>query len=176
MNSNDDVIPTMANHNGSIAKGTDACSETQAAAKSLDFQQIQRLLPHRYPFLLIDRVTDHQPGSWARALKCVSGNEPFFQGHFPGQPVMPGVLVLEALAQTGAIALLSEEGQAGRIALFGGVKNARFRTPVRPGDILELECSLTRRRGFVGFGEGRATVQGALACTAELSFVLTQGG
>ncbi|MDR2492871.1 MAG: 3-hydroxyacyl-ACP dehydratase FabZ [Coriobacteriales bacterium] len=140
----------------------------------LDIEQIQELLPHRYPFLLLDRVIDYEPGAWAKARKCVSMNELFFQGHFPGQAVMPGVLVLEALAQAGAVALLSEEGCAGRIALFGGVKNARFRKVVRPGDVLELECRLTKRRGPVGFGEAVAHVDGELACTAELSFILQE--
>ena len=140
----------------------------------LDIEQIKQLLPHRYPFLLIDQVLDFQPGQWAKARKAVTINEPFFQGHFPQQAVMPGVLILEALAQTGAVALLSEPGQAGRIALFGGVKNARFKTVVRPGDVLELECRLTKRRGPVGFGEAVATVDGKVACRAELSFVLQE--
>jgi len=140
----------------------------------LDIEQIKGLLPHRYPFLLIDRVLDYEPGSWACAIKNVTANEPFFAGHFPGQAVMPGVLILEALAQTGAVALLSEPGNEGRIALFGGVKNARFKTMVRPGDVLELECRLTKRRGPVGFGEAVATVDGAIACKAEVSFVLPE--
>jgi len=138
----------------------------------LTSEQIKQILPHRYPFLLIDQVSDFEPGVWAKAVKCVTVNEPFFQGHFPGNAVMPGVLILEALAQTGAIALLSEPGSEGRIALFGGVKNARFKAVVRPGDVLELECRLTKRRGPFGFGEGLATVNGAVACKAEISFVL----
>ena len=138
----------------------------------LDIEQIQCLLPHRYPFLFIDTVLDYVPGQWAKAVKCVSVNEPFFEGHFPEYAVMPGVLILEALAQTGAVALLSEEGNEGRIAFFGGVKNARFKKQVRPGDVLELECHLTTRRGPVGFGEAKATVNGELACKAELSFIL----
>ncbi len=93
----------------------------------LDIEQIKQILPHRYPFLLIDRVEDYEPGQWARATKCVTANEPFFEGHFPQQAVMPGVLILEALAQTGGIALLSEPGSEGKIVLFGGVKNARFK-------------------------------------------------
>ncbi|MCL1890986.1 MAG: 3-hydroxyacyl-ACP dehydratase FabZ [Coriobacteriia bacterium] len=139
---------------------------------TLNKEQIESILPHRYPFLLIDRVEDFEAGVWAKARKCVSANEPFFEGHFPEQAVMPGVLILEALAQTGAIALLSEPENKGRIAFFGGVKNARFRTVVRPGDILELDCRLTKRKGPVGFGEAVAKVDGAVACSAEISFVL----
>jgi 3-hydroxyacyl-[acyl-carrier-protein] dehydratase len=142
----------------------------------LTHQEVLEILPHRYPFLLIDRVLDHEPGQWARAIKCVTADEPFFAGHFPGKPIMPGVLILEALAQTGAIALLSEQGNAGRIALFGGVKQARFKQMVVPGDVLELECQLTRRKGPVGFGQAKAHVSGKLACNAELSFVLGGAG
>jgi len=143
---------------------------------ALDIQQIEALLPHRYPFLLIDRVTSYEPGEWAKALKCVSANEPFFTGHFPGFKVMPGVLILEALAQTGAIALLSEPGNAGKLAFFGGIKQARFRRPVVPGDLLELCCTLTKRRGPIGFGEAIARVDNVVACTAEISFALQDGG
>jgi 3-hydroxyacyl-[acyl-carrier-protein] dehydratase len=139
---------------------------------ALNIEQIKEILPHRYPFLLIDRVLDYQEGEWAKARKCVSTNEPFFNGHFPEQPIMPGVLILEALAQTGAIAVLSEPEYKGRIALFGGVKQARFKTPVVPGDVLDLECKIIRRKGPVGIGEAVATVDGEIACKAELSFVI----
>lgn len=142
----------------------------------LNIQQIKEILPHRYPFLFIDRVLDYTPGVEARAIKCVSANEPFFEGHFPERPVMPGVLILEALAQTGAIALLSEPGNEGRIALFGGVQNAKFKRVVEPGDVLELECKLTKRWGPVGRGEAKATVGGKLACKAELTFMLPEEG
>ena len=138
----------------------------------LNFEQIKEILPHRSPFLLIDRVTDLVPGESAEAVKCVSGNEPFFQGHFPGTPVMPGVLILEALAQVGAVAILSLPENRGKIALFGGVKNARFKRQVIPGDVLELECTLTKRRGPVGIGACTATVNGETACTAELIFAI----
>lgn len=140
----------------------------------LNSNEIAKLLPHRYPFALVDRITDMEPGQWAKGIKCVSVNEHFFCGHFPQEHVMPGVLILEALAQVGAVALLSEPENRGRIALFGGVKNARFRRKVIPGDVLEMECTLTGRRGPVGFGQCKATVNGETACTAELIFALEQ--
>ena len=104
----------------------------------------------------------------------MSANEPFFQGHFPGYKVMPGVLILEALAQVGAVALLSEPENRGKLALFGGIKNARFKRQVRPGDVLELACELTERHGSVGFGTASARVDGKLAARAELTFAVTE--
>lgn len=139
----------------------------------LNIDQIEALLPHRYPFLLVDKVVDCVPGESARAIKCVTANEPFFQGHFPGFKVMPGVLIIEALAQVGAVAILTEEENCGKLALFGGIKNARFKQQVRPGDVLEMECKLTARRGPVGFGEATAKVNGKTVCKAELTFALT---
>jgi len=139
----------------------------------LNIDQIEAILPHRYPFLLVDRITECVPGESARGLKCVSANEPFFQGHFPGFKVMPGVLVIEALAQVGAVAILTEEESRGKLALFGGIKNARFKRQVRPGDVLELSCRLTARKGPVGFGTAEAHVDGKLACRAELTFALS---
>ena len=139
----------------------------------LNIDQIEALLPHRYPFLLVDRITECVPGESARGIKCVTANEPFFQGHFPGFKVMPGVLIIEALAQVGAVAILTEAGSEGRLALFGGIKNARFKRQVRPGDVLELSCQLTARKGPVGFGTAEARVEGKLACKAELTFALT---
>ena len=108
-------------------------------------------------------------------MKCVTANEPFFQGHFPGYKVMPGVLIIEALAQVGAVAILSVPENKGKLALFGGIKNARFKRQVRPGDVLELECELTAQRGPVGFGTATATVNGKTVCKAELTFALTEG-
>lgn len=140
----------------------------------LSSNQIAEILPHRYPFALVDRITDGEAGQWARGIKCVSVNEQFFCGHFPQQHVMPGVLILEALAQVGAVALLSKEENRGKIALFGGVKNARFKRKVVPGDVLEMECRLTRQKGPVGIGECVATVDGEIACTAELIFAVDQ--
>ena len=139
----------------------------------LNIDQIESILPHRHPFLLVDKITECLPGQGAKGIKCVTANEPFFQGHFPGFKVMPGVLIIEALAQVGAVAILTEEENKGRLALFGGIKNARFKRQVRPGDVLELQCQLTARKGPVGFGTAEARVDGRLACKAELTFALT---
>ena len=141
-------------------------------ANELNSNQIAQILPHRFPFALVDRITDYESGQWAKGIKCVSVNEPFFQGHFPQYHVMPGVLILEALAQVGAVALLSLPENRGKIAFFGGIKNARFRRQVTPGDVLELECTLTKQKGPVGIGEAKATVNGQVAATAELTFAL----
>ena len=138
----------------------------------LNSNEIAEILPHRYPFALVDRITDGESGVWAKGIKCVSAGEPYFCGHFPQKHVMPGVLILEAMAQVGAVAILSLPENQGKIALFGGVKNARFRRKVTPGDVLEMECVLTKRRGPVGIGECKATVNGELACTAELTFAI----
>lgn len=138
----------------------------------LNSNEIAKILPHRFPFALVDRITDYEPGEWAKGIKCVSVNEQFFCGHFPQEHVMPGVLILEAMAQVGGVALLSLPENRGKIALFGGVKNARFKRQVIPGDVLELECTLTKRRGPVGIGACTATVNGETACTAELIFAI----
>ena len=140
----------------------------------LDSNQIAEILPHRYPFALVDRIVDGEEGQWARGIKCVSANEQFFCGHFPQEHIMPGVLILEAMAQVGAVALLSLPENRGKIALFGGVKNARFKRKVTPGDVLEMTCTLVRRRGPVGIGSCEATVNGEVACTAELIFAVQQ--
>lgn len=139
---------------------------------SLNSNEIQEILPHRYPFLLVDRIIDGEPGSWAKGIKCVTANELQFCGHFPAEHVMPGVLVVEALAQVGAVAILSLPEHRGKLAYFGGIKNARFRRKIIPGDRLELCCELTRQRGNIGFGTATATVEGEIAVTAELSFVI----
>ena len=112
----------------------------------LSNKEIQEILPHRYPFLLVDKIVECEPGNYAKGIKCVSANEMHFLGHFPGHPVMPGVLIIEALAQVGAVALLTEEENKGKLAFFGGIKNARFKKQVEPGDVLELECKLTSSR------------------------------
>ena len=138
----------------------------------LNSNQIAEILPHRYPFALLDRITDYEPGQWAKGIKCVTVNEPFFCGHFPQKHVMPGVLLLEALAQVGAIAVLALPENRGKLAYFGGVKNARFKRQVVPGDVLELECVLTKQKGPVGIGAAKATVNGQTACVAELTFAI----
>ena len=138
----------------------------------LNIEQIMEILPHRPPFLLVDKIVECVPGQSAVGRKCVTANEPFFQGHFPGFKVMPGVLIIEALAQVGAVAILTEEGNQGKLALFGGIKNARFKQQVRPGDVLELECELTRRMGPVGIGKAVARVNGQVAAEAELTFAI----
>ncbi len=138
----------------------------------LNSNQIQEILPHRYPFLLVDRITECVPGRSASGIKCVSANEMQFLGHFPTQHIMPGVLILEALAQTGAVAILTEEENKGKIVLFGGVKSARFKRPVVPGDVLEMKCEIVKRRGPIGIGSAVATVKGEVAVTAELTFAI----
>ena len=138
----------------------------------LDSNEIAAILPHRYPFALVDRIVDGEAGKWARGIKCVSVNEPFFQGHFPRYHVMPGVLIIEALAQVGAVAILSLPENKGKLAFFGGIKNARFKKQVRPGDVLELSCELIERRGPVGFGKAVAKVDGRVAAQGELTFAI----
>ena len=138
----------------------------------LNSNEIQKILPHRYPFLLVDKIVELEPGKSAKGIKCVSANEMQFMGHFPKLHVMPGVLIIEALAQTGACAILCEEENKGKIAFFGGIKNARFRKQVVPGDVLELSCEIISRRGPVGIGKATATVDGKIAVTAELTFAI----
>ncbi|WP_027869654.1 3-hydroxyacyl-ACP dehydratase FabZ [Eubacterium sp. AB3007] len=138
----------------------------------LNIQEIRQILPHRYPFLMVDRITDMEPGKYAYGIKCVSANEGQFTGHFPNYPVMPGVLILEALAQTGAVALLYEEENRGKLAMFGGVRQCRFKHEVLPGDVLELYCEIESRRGPMGFGNAVASVDGEIVAQAKLSFVI----
>ncbi len=134
--------------------------------------EIMEILPHRFPFQLVDRITECEPGVSAKGRKCVTVNEQFFCGHFPQRHVMPGVLILEAMAQVGAVTILTQEENKGKVVLFGGVKNARFRRQVVPGDVLELECELTARRGPVGIGKAVARVDGKVAASAELTFAI----
>lgn len=138
----------------------------------LTINEIKEIIPHRAPFLLIDKVEEVTPGEKAVAYKNVTFNEYFFQGHFPQEPVMPGVLIIEALAQTGAVAILSLEELKGKIAYFGGIKNARFREKVIPGDVLRLEVEIIKRRGPIGVGQATATVGGKVVTECELTFVV----
>ncbi len=140
----------------------------------LNSNQIQEIIPHRYPFLLVDRITELEPGKSARGIKCVTANEMQFMGHFPQKHIMPGVLIIEALAQTGAVALLTEEENKGKIALFGGIRNARFREQVIPGDVLDLRVEIGSRKGPLGIGKAEAYVGDKLACSAELIFAVDQ--
>jgi 3-hydroxyacyl-[acyl-carrier-protein] dehydratase len=138
----------------------------------LDSVAIRRIIPHRYPFLLIDRVIELDPGQRAVAIKQVTANEEFFQGHFPEYPVMPGVLIVEAIAQTGAVAMLSNPDHAGQIALFAGIDKVRFKRQVIPGDTLRFEVELGQVRRNIGTGMGTATVDGEVACRGEFMFAL----
>ena len=135
-------------------------------------QEIMEILPHRHPFLLIDTIEELESGVRAVGRKNVTFNEPYFAGHFPGNPVMPGVLILEALAQTGAVAILSLPENRGKTAYFAGIDKAKFKQMVRPGDTLELETTIIRSKGPVGVGEAIATVNGKLVAKAELTFAL----
>lgn len=135
-------------------------------------QEIMEILPHRHPFLLIDTIEELEPGVRAVGRKNVTFNEPYFAGHFPGNPVMPGVLIMEALAQTGAVAILSLPEHRGKTAYFAGIDKAKFKQMVRPGDTLELETTIICSKGPVGVGEAIAKVNGKLAAKAELTFAL----
>lgn len=138
----------------------------------LDIQEIKKIIPHRYPFLLIDQILEVEEGKKAVGLKNVTMNEPFFQGHFPEYPVMPGVLIVEALAQVGAVAMLKKEENKGKLAFFAGIDNCRFKRQVKPGDQLRLEVEIIRLRGPIGKGKGIATVNGEIACETEIMFAL----
>ena len=138
----------------------------------LDINQIKQIIPHRHPFLLIDYIEDYEPGQYAVGYKCVSYREEFFAGHFPQEPVMPGVLIVEALAQTGAVAILSVEGNKGKTAYFGAMNNVKFKKKVVPGDKLRLECEIIKQKGPVGVGKAVATVDGKVAVSAELTFMI----
>lgn len=138
----------------------------------LEAQDIKEIIPHRYPFLLVDKVIEKEEAKRIVGLKNVTINEPFFQGHFPDHPVMPGVLILEALAQVGAIAVLDMEENKGKIGFLAGVDKCRFKREVQPGDQLQLEVEILRMKGPVGKGKGIATVNGETACEAEITFAI----
>lgn len=138
----------------------------------LGIKEIQEIIPHRHPFLLIDCIEEVRPGEGATGYKAVTYNEPFFAGHFPQEPVMPGVLIVEALAQVGAVAILSQEENKGKVAYFGSISSAKFKKKVVPGDTLKLECNIIKRKGPVGIGSATATVDGKIAVIAELTFMI----
>jgi len=142
-------------------------------ATILTFDEIKKIIPHRYPFLLIDRVVELEEGKRCVGIKQVSGNEPFFKGHFPDYAVMPGVLIVEALAQVGAVAMLDKEANKGKIALFAGIDKCRFKKQVTPGDTLRLEVEISKIKGPIGKGTAIATVDGSVACSCEITFALT---
>ena len=139
----------------------------------LTAKEIMEIIPHRQPFMLIDTIEEMEPGERALAKKGVSYNEPFFQGHFPGEPVMPGVLIIEALAQTGAVAILSLPENKGKTAYFAAINSAKFKKKVIPGDVLMLETEIIKVKGPMGIGKATATVDGKVAVQAELTFAIS---
>lgn len=153
---------------------TDDTATTAGVDLSLPLEaaDIMRIIPHRYPFLLIDRVVELEPGKRVVAIKSITANEPQFTGHFPERPIMPGVLMVEALAQAGAVAVLSLPEYRGKLALFAGIDECRFRRTVLPGDTLRLEVTLEKLRGVFGRGRCVATVDGEVAVEATISFVI----
>ena len=138
----------------------------------MNTEEIKGIIPHRYPFLLVDKIVEMDEAKRAVGIKNVTINEPFFQGHFPEYPVMPGVLIVEAMAQVGAIAVLNIEENKGKIGFLAGLDKCRFKRQVKPGDQLRLEVEIIRMKGPIGKGKGRATVDGELACEAEITFAI----
>ena len=138
----------------------------------LGIKEIEEIIPHRHPFLLVDCIEELVPGERAVGYKSVTFDEPYFAGHFPQEPVMPGVLIIEALAQTGAVAILSQPENKGKIAFFGGIEKCRFRGKVVPGDMLRLETKIIKQKGPVGIGEATASVDGKVVASGQLTFMI----
>jgi 3-hydroxyacyl-[acyl-carrier-protein] dehydratase len=149
---------------------TETRTDLDSLPTTLSSAEIQQIIPHRYPFLLVDKIIEMEWGKRAVGIKNVTANEYFFQGHFPDYPVMPGVLIIEAIAQVGAVAVLGMPENRGKIAFFAGVDEVRFKRQVVPGDTLRLEVTMTRLRGPIGQGIGEATVDGELACRGSFMF------
>ncbi len=145
---------------------------TDGTGRVIEAEEIQRILPHRYPFLLVDRIIEIEPPTRAVGIKNVTINEPFFQGHFPTYPVMPGVLIVEAMAQVGGVAVLASDEYKDKLALFAGIDNVRFKRQVKPGDTLRIEVEVQKIRRGLGMGAGTATVNGELACKGDIMFAL----
>lgn len=153
-------------------------TDTTASAVDIDITEILSRIPHRYPFLLVDRCEDFKPSESIVGIKCVTFNEPFFQGHFPGYPVMPGVLIVEAMAQTGAIMMSKSLNIdiAGKVIYFMSIDGVRFRSPVRPGDVLKMHVEVTRARGDIFKFRGKAMVNGKVAAEAEFAAMSAEAG
>lgn len=141
----------------------------------LTTKEIMDILPHRHPFLLVDTIEELEPGVRAVGRKCVSFDEPYFAGHFPGNPVMPGVLIVEAMAQVGAVAMLCQEKFKGKTAYFAGINSAKFKQKVLPGDVLDIETQIVKVKGPIGVGKAVAKVNGKTAAMAELTFAIGDG-